>query len=104
MIDELKLVHCCLSVPLRRSVARANSEVQRLNVAVSGASPPAPIHVSRALEGAHRQPRRIDSRVRHIARRFIEGTQAFVGANEEKKSLKLAYAQKNILEFPRACV
>jgi hypothetical protein len=45
MIDELKLVHCCLSVRLRRSVAGANSEVQRLNVAVSGASPPAPIPV-----------------------------------------------------------
>jgi hypothetical protein len=42
MIDELKLVHCCLSVRLRRSVAGANSEVQRLNVAVSGASPLAP--------------------------------------------------------------
>jgi hypothetical protein len=31
----------------------------------------------------------------------MEGTQAFVGANEEKKSLKLAYAQKNSREFPR---
>jgi hypothetical protein len=39
MIDELKLVHCCLSVRLRRSVAGANSEVQRLNVAVSGVPP-----------------------------------------------------------------
>ena len=31
----------------------------------------------------------------------MEGTQAFVEANEEKKSLKPAYAQKNRLEFPR---
>jgi hypothetical protein len=31
----------------------------------------------------------------------MEGTQAFVGGNEEKKSLKLAYPQKNRLEFLR---
>ena len=39
------------------------------------------------LEGAHRRPKQIDSRVRSIARRFAQGTQAFAGTAGEKRAL-----------------
>src|SRR5277367_146265 len=100
MIDELKLVHCCLSVRLRRSVAGAHSEVQRLNVTVSGASPPAPIPV--------RPPRRRSSSPPANRQQSSTHSSPFHSRNAsvrrgqwEKKSLKLAYTQKNRPEFLR---
>ena len=88
MIDELKLIHYGLSVRMRRSVVGAGSEVRRLQRLYDTATrATARSYSSLPLEGAHRRPKRIDSRVRSIARRFAQGTQAFAGTAGEKRAL-----------------
>jgi hypothetical protein len=80
MIDELKLIHYGL---LRSTAALglfgADSEVRRLAAA-------APSCQSVRIKGAHRRPKRIDSRDRSIARRFTKGTQAFGPPKKKKRA------------------
>jgi hypothetical protein len=73
----------------------ANPEVRRLQRRCERRSAPPRAHFrpssSEALIAA---PGESNSRVRFIARRFVEGTQAFAGTNQKKMSLKLARVQK----------
>src|SRR5208282_2087557 len=111
MIDELKFVHYGLSVsswPLRSSAALGCSAPILKSGAVRRRYDAAPRAATRSpvlpLEGAHRRPRRIDSRVRLIARRFAHGTQAFAGTGSEKTVVlppKIARSRKKSREFRR---
>jgi hypothetical protein len=98
MIDELKLIHYGLSVRMRRSVVGAVLKSGAPGASIDAATRAAArSYSSLPLEGAHRRPKRIDSRVRSIARRFAQGTQAFAGTAGEKRVLlppKSAQQQK----------
>jgi hypothetical protein len=94
VIDELKFVHYCLSVRLRRSIVRRQFQSPAPSTPLGAAHRrrraliPAP---SKALIAA---PGESTAEFDFIARRFMEGTQAFVATNEKKKSLKLVRMQK----------
>src|SRR5208282_4437 len=111
MIDELKLVHYGLSVPLwplRSNAALGCSAPILKSGAFRRRYDAAPRAATRSpvlpREGAHRRPRRIDSRVRPIARRFAHGTQAFAGNGGKKTAVlppKIPRGRKKSREFRR---
>src|ERR1700683_3115495 len=101
MIDELKLVHYCLSVRLRRSVVGANSEARRLQRRCKRRLAAAALISVRPPLGRSSSPPANRQQSSTHSSPFHSRNASVRGGEWEKKSLKLAYTQKNRPEFLR---